>query len=336
MTKSKFQNRLKVVSQIKSANCNASEEELKQLYIKYHEFENYKFVQLDIRYGPGSGKKYQDLLLEKAKDKASFGRIEFWINQGYTSEEAEKIKKEHYTELNTKRSQISIDVLEKDPEKKANKYQKVKETKEERKQESYWLDKGFSSEEAKEKVQKYIPPKHDVDSFIERHGDSGLEKYEQACKKRYETRLSRHGKIFDNPGVSKSSLRFFVPLYRLLRKSGFKKEDIMWGIKGAREFTTRDPETNSSYSYDFTILSKKLILEFNDPFWHPREPEKWNNPFRTYEELFNKDKQKLKVVRRFGFDIIYIWSDNLPSAEDIKSTIINYEPKNSKISDNQI
>ena len=234
MTKSKFQNRLKVVSQIKNTNSNVTEEELKQLFIKYHEFEKYKFVQLDIRHGPGSGKEYQDLLLAKAKDKASFGRLEFWTNKGFSLEEAEKIKREHYTELNTKRSQISIEVLEKDPKKKANKYKKVKKTKEERKQESYWLDKGLSPEDAKEKVQKYIPPKHDLDSFIERHGDLGSEKYEHACKKRYETRLSRHGKIFDNPGVSKSSLRFFVPLYKLLRKSGFKKRGYYVGNQGSK------------------------------------------------------------------------------------------------------
>lgn len=326
MTQSKFQNRLKVVSQIKIANNSVSEEELKQLLIKYHQSKNCKIIQLDIRYGPGSGKKYQDLLLEKAKYKASFGRLEFWTNKGYTLDEAQRIKTEHFTKLNKKRSELSLEAFKKDPKKKEDKYKKVKKTKDERKKESYWLAKGFSSAEAQKKIQNYNPPKHDLQSFIQRYGEiSGSEKYKQICLKRKESRIKKFGRIFDNPGVSKMSLNFFKPLYKLLRKSGIKKEDIMWGIKGKREFTTKDPQTKNNYSYDFTILSKKLIIEFNDPFWHARNGKNWRNPFMSFSESLEKDKHKLEVARRLGFDIIYVWSDNLPDTNELKEIIINHE-----------
>ena len=338
MTQSKFQNRLKLTNEIKNTNSCVSEEELKQLFIKYHDCKDNRFIQLDIRYGPGSGKKHQDLLLEKAKNKASFGRIEFWTNKGFSLEEAEKIKKEHYDKLGELGQKATKELNEKCPERRKEQQKKATQTLQLRKTLQYWTDLGFSLEEAREKTKKYLnPPKHDLQSFIERHGEElGYEKYIQSSEKRKETKLKKYGKIFNNPCVSKTSLTFFKPLYRLLRKSGFKKEDIMWGIKGAREFTTKDPTTNNNYSYDFTILSKKLIVEFNDPFWHARDKECWKNPFSTYEESLEKDKHKLEVVNRFGFDIIWVWSDNLPNIEDLKNIILNYEPQNYKIPNQQI
>jgi hypothetical protein len=330
---SKFQNRLKLVNQIKTTNNDLSEEQLKQIYVDYHNSKDNKFAQLDIRYGPGSGKKHQDLLVEKAKNKASFGRLEFWTNKGFSVEEAEKIKKEHYAELSELGQKATKELNEKRPEKRKEQQRKATQTLRLKKTLQYWTDLGFSLEQAQEKTKKYLnPPKHDLQSFIDRHGEElGLEKYKLSSQKRNETKLKKYGKIFNNPCVSKTSLKFFKPLYKLLRKSGFKKEDIMWGIGGAREFTTKDSITNNNYAYDFTILSKKLIIEFNDPFWHARDKEQWKNPFSTYEESFKKDQHKLEVVKRFGFDIIWVWSDNLPNAEDLKNIIINYEPQNCKI-----
>ena len=73
-----------------------------------------------------------------------------------------------------------------------------------------------------------------------------------------------------NPYVSKASIKYFKSVYKLLRRSGISKEDIKWCIGKQREFTTFDKETDKNYCFDFVVRSKKIIVEYNDPFWHAR------------------------------------------------------------------
>jgi hypothetical protein len=125
-----------------------------------------------------------------------------------------------------------------------------------------------------------------------------------------------------NGYVSKTSIRYFKPLYKALRKCGILKEDIIWGIGKRREFTTFDKETNKNYAFDFVIKTKKLIIEYNDVFWHARDKNEWKNPMVTYEESYERDLNKKRVASKLGFDIVYVWSDNLPDIQTLKELIL--------------
>ena len=64
--------------------------------------------------------------------------------------------------------------------------------------------------------------------------------------------------------ASKESLKLFIPLYKILRKNyRYNIYDILFGIKGLKEFFLYDKKTKTRKLYDFTILSEKIIFEFN-------------------------------------------------------------------------
>ena len=134
--------------------------------------------------------------------------------------------------------------------------------------------------------------------------------------------MERYGSIMLNAHVSKSSIKYFKPLYKALRKSGIQKNDIIWGIDNRREFTTFDSATNKNYAFDFVIKSKKMIVEYNDPFWHARNISEWKNPMVSFEESFARDEHKKSIAAKLGFDIIYVWSDNLPDTDYLKNLIL--------------
>jgi hypothetical protein len=105
--------------------------------------------------------------------------------------------------------------------------------------------------------------------------------------------------------ASKESLRYFIPLYRFLRSSGIKRTDIYLGISGSQEYFIFDQETKKFRLYDFVILSKKLILEYDGKYWHSNK---------------EYDDEKDNIAIKKGFSILRIPSE-IPDTE--KFTLIN-------------
>jgi len=290
---------------------------------EYHDKNTLLTRRLDIRHGEGSGTKYTNNLKAKAVSKISFGRIEFWLNKGLSFEEASKQKRAHYAELNKKGTAASLKMLAENPDVKKKKYERVSETKTQRRTIEYWVQQGCTEKQAAEQIKKYSPPSHSLQSFIERHGEEiGKKLHKQTYEKQRKTKMEKYGSLMLNGYVSKASIRYFKPLYKLLRKSGILKTDILWGIGKQREFTTFDKETNKNYAFDFVIKSKRVIIEYNDAFWHARDKSEWKNPMVTYEQSQERDTNKLRVASKLGFDIIYIWSDNLPDIQTLKEIIL--------------
>ena len=312
-----------MISEFIKTNSTVPEEALKLLIQEYHNKNTSQSRQLDIRHGEGSGLKYINDLKLKAVNKASFGRIEFWLNKGLSLEEATRYKQQHYAELNKKGTAASTKSLLENPDKKRKKYEQVSKTKTERRNIDYWIHQGYTDEQAASQIKKYVPPSHTLESFIERHGEElGKEKYQKTYEKQRNTKIERYGSLVLSGYVSKASIRYFKPLYKLLRRHGFAKEDIIWGIRNRREFTTFDKTTNKNYAFDFVIKSKKIIIEYNDLFWHARHKDEWKNPMVTYEESYERDANKKDVASKLGFDIIYVWSDNLPDIHSLKEIIL--------------
>jgi very-short-patch-repair endonuclease len=306
-----------------NTNASVSENTLKSLIKEYHDKNTSLTRKLDIRHGEGSGLKYTNNLKAKAVNKISFGRIEFWLNKGLSLEEALKQKRAYYAELNKKGTTASLKMLAENPDVKKKKYERVSKTKTQRRTIEYWVQQGCTEEQATAQIKKYSPPSHLLQSFIERHGEEiGKKLHRQTYEKQRKTKMEKYGSLMLNGYVSKASIKYFKPLYKLLRKSGILKTDILWGIGKQREFTTFDKETNKNYAFDFVIKSKKVIIEYNDAFWHARDKSEWKNPMVTYEQSQERDTNKLRVASKLGFDIIYIWSDNLPDIQTLKEQIL--------------
>lgn len=78
----------------------------------------------------------------------------------------------------------------------------------------------------------------------------------------------------------------FIPLYKILRKKGMSRDDVSWGIFGSKEFRIY-LDKRGHYRYDFTIHSKKIIIEYDG----------WCHFSDVYGNVSGRDKHKeLKAV----------------------------------------
>lgn len=289
---------------------------------KYYEYfqiycsTNKMYEKLLVRYGKERAEEYRDKLSVRSKNKKPSGLLtkDYWISRGFSEEEAkEKVKKE------------ARGVGAKAKRKKWIKGERAKQQKHSK---QYWLSRGYTEEETEELRKPYLLK---ISSSLEgyKHRNEcevAAEKlYNERHKKRLKTLLDRYGTTVITARTSKESLKFFVPLYKELRKNGFKKEDFMWGISGSKEFTTR--YDNKNYMYDFCILSKKIIIEYNHVFWHPHEDHRFENPFLTETEALEKDLLKRFIVEKMGFTVYYVWNfeDKETKIKQLKELIINEE-----------
>lgn len=247
--------------------------------------------------------KYGKTKLEEFKTKLSNRKmrenydtcltISFWLKKGYSENEA-KNKISEMQKNNNKKAQIS---------KKINKPFPPNSI-------LHWTNKGYSIEDANVLrmpfVNKSIQSKKNM---IKRYGkDEGIKRFDSMYAKRANTNLKKYGRKSTVCGyVSKESLFFFKKLYKKIRKLGIKREDVYWGICGSKEFATYHEENN--YFYDFTIKSLKIIIEYNNVFWHPKIGTIWRNPYINEETAKEKDILKEKIMVDRGFKMIVVWND---------------------------
>lgn len=113
--------------------------------------------------------------------------------------------------------------------------------------------------------------------------------------------------------ASKESLEIFEPLTNYLLNKGVSIDDILYGVNGSCEYKIEDGE--KFYSYDYTILSKKIIIEFNGTHVHPSKEllgENWDSwrclwSGETADQKHSQDMEKLKIAEKHGFTVIEIW-----------------------------
>ncbi|MFA5396717.1 MAG: hypothetical protein WC346_11990 [Methanogenium sp.] len=185
-----------------------------------------------------------------------------------------------------------------------------------------WLNRGLNETEAKAMVVFYNKKcDTSLNAMMERHGNEKGEKlYHDMIAKR-KVSIVKH---FETNGVcwkkaSKESLQYFIPLYISLRKNyGIDRSDIFFGIGGSSEYYLGGGPVYY-YLYDFTILSKKLIIEYNGERWHPNpsmDEEKWKNwksiGGSMADVQYEKDMKKKRCALDHGFKYLEIWSGDAP------------------------
>lgn len=124
--------------------------------------------------------------------------------------------------------------------------------------------------------------------------------------------------------ASKESLKLFVPLYKWLRRRGFKRSDMLFGIKGSREFSIFTEK--KIFYYDFVITPLNIAIEFNGIGFHAR------NEFdilirESAAEMIKKDLLKKQAIENYGFDLLVVWSDEPDSFNTCKQFIIDKEQR---------
>lgn len=176
----------------------------------------------------------------------------------------------------------------------------------------YWVDK-YGEEEGKlryDDKNRRIGLSQSKTGLIQIHGEEiGLAKYYY--------RYSQNGLHKTSKSHSKPAKQFFVKLYKRLRKAGFSRDDFNFGVRGSYEFTLRDNTIKEWNRYDFCLLSKKIIIEYNGSIWHPRlnrmsreQYDMWRMPWHptvTAYEKEHKDMEKHKFAIDRGYEILEVW-----------------------------
>lgn len=280
------------------------------------------------RYGEVEGVKkyneYTNLLskkgLERVKREGKLKQrersrycIEYWVKKGYTKEEAK-------TTISKIQSNNSIkyhsSIIDKEHYKKINPICV-----------EYWIDKGYDIDTANKKRQEILNKCNvSLPFMINRHGETlGKLKYDKMLLKRKDAmiKLIKEGKInFYNGKASKESLQYFLPLNDILINDyNIDSDDIFFGYEDKNEFYLASGDHRNSnsyyYLYDFTIRSKKIIIEYNGSRWHPnpdilseKEWKNWNVGNVTADEKYKRDIDKLETAYKKGFKCLVIWDYN--------------------------
>lgn len=241
---------------------------------------------------------------EQRKQSTVFG-IKFWLKQGYSEEESKNKVYEMQSSNANKRDKSSY--------KNRENYNGCIE---------YWLKKGYSEEEAEEKRLEAVEQMSaGLKGMIHRYGEEeGKKRYKASREKFKKSMRDENGNWRGfTAGISKESLKFFLPIYRWLRKNGIERNDIFWGIGGSKEYFLHHPD-GSVRLYDFTIRSLGVIIEYHGGVWHPIAPfeiEGRRLAFGDHHESYYRDIDKKNLAMSKGFRVYPIWSDETNKHEKI-------------------
>ena len=260
-------------------------------------------------------------------------RIEYWLYYGYNNEES--IKK--ISEIQKNNSNKYIKKRKLNPEK----YNDIAKN-----QIKYWLKNGYSVDESKLKVKerqstftlvkcikKYgktegtkifnerqnkwqYTLKNKSKEEIERINKLKGQTIENFIKKGYtlkeaqELKKSFVLKTIPKKSYSKESITILNVLYNKLLKYGINIIDIYWKDKEYYIY-----KNNRYYFYDFTIKSKKIIIEYNGSKFHPspklnlNEQKNWKQLWsnKSYDVVKKLDEYKIQTAKDNNFDVFIIW-----------------------------
>lgn len=182
----------------------------------------------------------------------------------------------------------------------------------------YWLDKGFSEEDAEKKL-KERQTTFSLDICIEKYGTKkGTDIYNERQQK-WQTSLVENGNL--KCGFSKISQELF---YDILTNYDYENmKHIYFATKNKEYFICKGK--NEFFQYDFVDLENKKIIEYNGDQYHANpklyEANDHPHPFRkwvTAQEIWDKDKRKELVANEEGFQILTIWdSEYKKNKQDI-------------------
>ena len=160
----------------------------------------------------------------------------------------------------------------------------------------YWLKKGYSKREAKEKV-KERQTTFSLDICIKKHGkERGIEIFNERQKK-WQNALRKN---FEKEGDGRS-------LQSKWANNLIKKICEEFNI----EIPKKEKWINGGdirCSYDFTY--KKKIIEFNGDYWHGN-PNLYNENDKIINQLVKErweyDTRKIDLAKSKGYDVLVIW-----------------------------
>lgn len=246
------------------------------------------------KYGEENGKHlYKTVRCDPSKIYATY---EWWMKTYGVSEDKAKIMCRHAL---IQRESFSLDYCKR----------------------KYGFNKGYDIWKARQELWQeslYNKPQEEIDRI---NADKSLSLDTYVRKYGYEEGLTRYNKSRDslanasrNPGsVSKECSRFFSKLLVRLARSGVRltRDKYLVGLSGSKELALKTiiDDKHTYRFYDFAILDIGLIIEYNGIRWHPRTRDEWKLDM-CFDEALVYDNNKKLLAESYGFEVIYVWSDD--------------------------
>ena len=247
--------------------------------------------------------KSKKMLKEKGYSDEDIKRIcltptnsEFWVNRGYSENEA-KFK---ISELQKEKNNKLIKLRKDNP----NNYSATTST-----QLGYWLNKGYSKKESKIKLSERQKT-FSKEICIQKYGEEEGKKRFTERQNKWSKSLSTGGNL--KIGYSKISQDLFNVL---LETYDIDNRNNIYFATHNKEYKLDKCESEGGiWLYDFTDINNKKIIEFHGDMFHGN-PKKYKatdypHPFRktiTAQKMWDKDKRKLDVAIEEGFGVLVIW-----------------------------
>lgn len=230
----------------------------------------------------------EDEILQFNRERSKWSK-EFYIKRGYSENDA-------LIEVNKIQSK---NAKHKDYETYINSSKRRKE---------YYLLCGASEEEAKAAVKTYQTT-FSKEICIKKYGEEkGLEIFNKRQEKWQES-LLKNGNI--KGGYSKISQECFNYIIENNICNFGNLENIQYATKNS-EYAIQYKGKN--WCYDFTDLNHNKIIEFNGDVYHANpeffDKDDYPHPYNKTEKskhIWARDKGKLKIANKFGFDVLTIW-----------------------------
>lgn len=338
-------------------------------YTKYLEFrENNKFSNTleayILKYGEEVGVEKMNNSIKGTLENSPY-KIEYWLNNGLSTEEAKEKIKEYKTNKatsidgfikrhglsegvgkfnefqnsskHTKDKYVKLYGLE-EGIKKWNAFINLKGVKSVFKKD-YWVNKGYCEETAENMRKEFHNKNLNVMSvdYWKLRGFSEKEAIEKISNIE-----AKRGVKYRN--ASKQSLMVFKPVIKYFENSGLK---FKIGITGNNELALKNINDVKYYYYDFAVPELNLIFEFNGEKFHPHPSTtnlgEWQTIYLEKNkngsirkklngvEVRKKDINKQKLAESYGYKYYIIWSrDNIEESINNIIKIIQNENKKNK------
>ena len=239
--------------------------------------------------------KSKKMLIDKGYSEEEIKRIcltptntKFWMNKGYSENEAKDTISKNQIE-SAKKVDFEKRLLPSNIE--------------------YWIEKGFNYEQSKKLVSEKQTT-FSLDICIQKYGEKeGKKKFTERQNKWLNSLITNGNLVI---GYSKISQDLF---YELLENYEIEERNEIYFATHNKEFKLNKCENEGGiWLYDFTDTKNKRIIEFHGDMYHGN-PNKYKagdypHPFRkniTAQEMWSKDKRKLDVANKEGYEVLVIW-----------------------------
>lgn len=299
----------------KSVTCRLCGDQCKRIYGKHLKFKHNDISTKEYKnMFPGAPLQSKSDEIKTAKNSGKHMKNEKYkkMFSEMFSGEKNPNHRSKTTEIERKsRSPYSTEFIKWETEDQRNEFiSKINEYRPNSTKLDYWIQKGYSHEEAIQK-RKERQTTFTLEKCIEKYGEIEGRKKWLLRQEKWQKNLLENGNM--KCGFSKISQDLFYSIIQQYPKDE-NLNKVYFATKNKEYFISTKNE--GFFSYDFVDIKKKKIIEYNGDHFHANpsmfQPKEYPHPYYkekgpTSQEIWEKDAEKIRIAIENGFEVLVIW-----------------------------